>query len=98
MEWRPHYRSRPCSGCAFYESPIPRSEGSLSRHGTDDPCGPGSSQRAGDGRRFTAAMKILVVGLDCAAPELLFGDERLANFRRLMENGCYGKLESVIPP
>ena len=22
-------------------------------------------------------MKILVVGLDCAAPELLFGDERL---------------------
>ena len=43
-------------------------------------------------------MKILVVGLDCAAPELLFGDERLANFRRLMENGCYGKLESVIPP
>jgi predicted AlkP superfamily phosphohydrolase/phosphomutase len=43
-------------------------------------------------------MKILVIGLDCAAPELLFGDERLANFRRLMEGGCYGRLESVIPP
>jgi predicted AlkP superfamily phosphohydrolase/phosphomutase len=43
-------------------------------------------------------MKILVVGLDCAAPELLFGDERLTNFRRLMEAGCYGRLESVIPP
>src|SRR3954451_5155799 len=43
-------------------------------------------------------MKILVVGLDCAAPELLFGDERLVNFRRLMEGGCYGRLESVIPP
>ncbi len=43
-------------------------------------------------------MKILVVGLDCAAPELLFGDERLVNFRRLMEAGCYGKLESVVPP
>ncbi len=43
-------------------------------------------------------MKILVVGLDCAAPELLLGDERLTNFRRLMELGCYGRLESVIPP
>ncbi len=43
-------------------------------------------------------MKILVVGLDCAAPELLFGDERLVNFRRLMDAGAYGRLESVIPP
>lgn len=43
-------------------------------------------------------MKILVIGLDCAAPELLLGDERLENVRRLMEVGCYGRLESVIPP
>lgn len=43
-------------------------------------------------------MKILVIGLDGAAPELLFGDERLVNFRRLMELGCYGRLESIIPP
>jgi predicted AlkP superfamily phosphohydrolase/phosphomutase len=43
-------------------------------------------------------MKILVIGLDCAAPEILFGDERFTNFRRLMEGGCYGRLESVIPP
>jgi predicted AlkP superfamily phosphohydrolase/phosphomutase len=43
-------------------------------------------------------MKILVVGLDCAAPEILFADERLTNLRRLMEGGCYGRLESVIPP
>jgi predicted AlkP superfamily phosphohydrolase/phosphomutase len=43
-------------------------------------------------------MKILVVGLDCAAPELLLGDERLTNVRRLMDAGCYGRLESVIPP
>src|SRR5262249_5871339 len=43
-------------------------------------------------------MKILVVGLDCATPELLFGDERLENFRRVMDAGCYGRLESVIPP
>ncbi len=43
-------------------------------------------------------MKTLVVGLDCAAPELLFGDERLENFRRLMDAGCYGRLESIVPP
>ena len=43
-------------------------------------------------------MKILVIGLDCATPELLFGDNRLSNFRRLMQAGCYGKLESVNPP
>ncbi|MFQ5691250.1 MAG: alkaline phosphatase family protein [Gemmatimonadota bacterium] len=43
-------------------------------------------------------MKILVVGLDCAAPEILLEDERLTNFRMLMEGGCYGRLESVVPP
>jgi predicted AlkP superfamily phosphohydrolase/phosphomutase len=40
-------------------------------------------------------MKILVIGLDSAAPEILFGDERLTNFRRLMEFGCYGRLENT---
>jgi predicted AlkP superfamily phosphohydrolase/phosphomutase len=43
-------------------------------------------------------MKILVVGLDCAAPEILLQDESLVNFRRLMDAGCYGRLESVTPP
>ena len=43
-------------------------------------------------------MKLLVIGLDCAAPELLLGDERLVNIRRLMAGGCHGRLESVIPP
>ena len=43
-------------------------------------------------------MKILVIGLDCAAPEILLQDDSLVNFRRLMEAGCYGRLESVIPP
>jgi predicted AlkP superfamily phosphohydrolase/phosphomutase len=43
-------------------------------------------------------MKICVLGLDCAAPEVLFGDERLTNIRRLMARGAYGRLESVIPP
>ncbi len=43
-------------------------------------------------------MKILIIGLDCAAPEILFEDERLTNVRRLMDAGCYGRLESIIPP
>ena len=43
-------------------------------------------------------MKILVIGLDCAAPEILLQDERLVHLRRLMDAGCYGRLESVIPP
>src|SRR6476659_4738040 len=43
-------------------------------------------------------MKICVLGLDCAAPEIVFGDERLVNLRRLMDAGVYGRLESVVPP
>lgn len=43
-------------------------------------------------------MKICVLGLDCAAPQVAFGDERLANIRRLMESGAYGRLCSVVPP
>ncbi len=42
-------------------------------------------------------MKILVIGLEGAASDILFGDERLDNVRRLMDVGCYGRLESVIP-
>ncbi|MGD2070649.1 MAG: alkaline phosphatase family protein, partial [Gemmatimonadota bacterium] len=40
----------------------------------------------------------MVLGLDCAAPEVLFGDPELHNVRRLMEVGCWGRLESVVPP
>ncbi len=43
-------------------------------------------------------MKTLIIGLDCAAPEILLGDESLTNFRHLMGAGCYGRLESVVPP
>src|SRR5688572_3719873 len=43
-------------------------------------------------------MKTLVIGLDCAAPEILLMDERLTNIRALMAQGCYGRLESVLPP
>jgi predicted AlkP superfamily phosphohydrolase/phosphomutase len=43
-------------------------------------------------------MKICVLGLDCAAPEILFGDARLKNIRALMQQAAWGSLESVIPP
>src|SRR3954465_4800942 len=43
-------------------------------------------------------MRILVIGLDGAAPELLLGDERLVNFRRLMEAGCSGRVGGISPP
>jgi predicted AlkP superfamily phosphohydrolase/phosphomutase len=43
-------------------------------------------------------VKILVIGLDCAAPEIVFQRPKLTNIRKLMEGGCYGRLESIIPP
>jgi predicted AlkP superfamily phosphohydrolase/phosphomutase len=43
-------------------------------------------------------MRICVLGLDCAAPDIIFRDERLANIRRLMDGGTWGRLESTIPP
>jgi predicted AlkP superfamily phosphohydrolase/phosphomutase len=43
-------------------------------------------------------VKTLVIGLDCAAPEILFEHPELPNIKALMSRGCYGRLESVIPP
>jgi predicted AlkP superfamily phosphohydrolase/phosphomutase len=43
-------------------------------------------------------MRTLLIGLDCAAPEILFTEPRLKNLRQLMARGCHGWLESVIPP
>jgi predicted AlkP superfamily phosphohydrolase/phosphomutase len=44
--------------------------------------------------------KALLIGLDCAAPDLLFNRfaDKLPNFRRMMEKGVYGRLESSDPP
>jgi len=43
-------------------------------------------------------MKICVVTLDQASPEVIFQDERLLNIRRLADAGLYGLLESVNTP
>jgi predicted AlkP superfamily phosphohydrolase/phosphomutase len=42
-------------------------------------------------------MRTLVLGLDSANPDLLFGDERLENIRRLMAAGIFGGLETITP-
>ncbi len=44
--------------------------------------------------------KALLIGLDCAAPELMFHRfiDRLPNIRGLMQRGAYGRLESSDPP
>lgn len=43
--------------------------------------------------------KVMVIGLDCAAPELVFDKyrEELPTFRQLYQQGAYGELESCIP-
>ena len=44
-------------------------------------------------------MRVLVVGLDCAEPSLVFDRWRdeLPTLRRLMDGGTYGELTSTIP-
>ena len=44
--------------------------------------------------------RMLVIGLDCAAPDLVFSKFRnqLPNLSRLMERGSWGRLESCHPP
>ena len=44
--------------------------------------------------------RVLVIGLDCAAPELVFDRWRdeLPTFARLMSEGIYARLESCMPP
>src|SRR5579884_2722068 len=98
MGRRSRRRPVPGPGCPVHEPKVSPGAAEPGRPGANDSRRPRRAQGIGDGRGFTAAMKILVIGLDCAAPELLFGDERLTSIRRLMEWGCYGRLESVIPP
>ena len=44
--------------------------------------------------------RVLIIGWDCAAPELVFEafKDDMPTTRRLMEKGTYGQLESTIPP
>jgi len=44
--------------------------------------------------------RLVVIGLDCVTPQLLFGPwlDELPNVRRLMGDGLHGRLQSTIPP
>jgi predicted AlkP superfamily phosphohydrolase/phosphomutase len=44
--------------------------------------------------------RVLVIGLDCAPPALVFNKwrDRLPNLNGLMASGVYGRLESTVPP
>ncbi len=47
-----------------------------------------------------SAGRVAIIGLDCAAPEIVFGDwmEALPNLSALIRQGTSGKLRSVDPP
>jgi ATP sulfurylase len=51
-------------------------------------------------RRREGQRKVVVIGLDCATPQLVFDQwrDKLPNLRKLMEGGTYGELESSVPP
>jgi predicted AlkP superfamily phosphohydrolase/phosphomutase len=44
--------------------------------------------------------KLLIIGLDCATPQLVFGEwkNELPNLKALMDKGVYAPLTSTIPP
>ncbi len=44
--------------------------------------------------------KVLVIGLDCLTPQLVFGENlnNLPNIRRLAEKGVWGRMRSTVPP
>ena len=47
-----------------------------------------------------SAQKVLIIGLDCADPVLMFDKfiDRLPNIRSLTQRGLYGRMESCTPP
>ena len=50
--------------------------------------------------RSHRSRRVLVIGLDCATPQLVFDrfKDRLPNFSKLMDAGLYGPLRSTDPP
>ena len=48
----------------------------------------------------SAIERVLLIGLDCATPQFLFGPDKfdLPNLQKLMDAGTYGLLRSCHPP
>jgi predicted AlkP superfamily phosphohydrolase/phosphomutase len=44
--------------------------------------------------------RLVIIGLDCVTPQLLFGPwlDEMPNFRRLVDGGIHGNMVSTIPP
>ncbi len=44
--------------------------------------------------------KLVIIGLDCATPQLVFGDwlDELPNIKSIVDEGMHGKMVSTIPP
>jgi predicted AlkP superfamily phosphohydrolase/phosphomutase len=44
--------------------------------------------------------KVVVIGLDCASPELVFDRwlDKLPNMKKLVNSGIHGPIESSTPP
>jgi len=55
---------------------------------------------AAEGKPKVDSRKVMVIGLDCLEPSLVFEQwrDRLRNMSRLMEKGAWGRLESTNPP
>ncbi|HEY6043060.1 MAG TPA: alkaline phosphatase family protein [Anaerolineae bacterium] len=71
----------------------------------DEPAGKSASPSAAPQGAATIARpstkrRVLIIGLDCAEPSLVFHKYRaeLPNLNHLMQNGVWGELESVTPP
>jgi ATP sulfurylase len=74
-------------------------EGMKVKRGEQETLASGQVDQEKGAERMWGGRKVLVIGLDCAEPSLVFDRWRdeLPNFRRLMSGGVYGRLESCIP-
>jgi predicted AlkP superfamily phosphohydrolase/phosphomutase len=64
---------------------------------------PGSDseeRHTGRDERMQQGPRVAVIGLDCATPQLLFGDlaSEVPNIAKLMSEGMHGDLASITPP
>ena len=74
-------------------------EGMKAKRGEQETRASGQVDKEKGAERMWGGRKVLVIGLDCAEPSLVFDRWRdeLPNFNRLMSGGVYGRLESCIP-
>ncbi len=74
-------------------------EGMKAKRGEQETRASGQVDKGKGAERMWGGRKVLVIGLDCAEPSLVFDRWRdeLPNFNRLMSGGVYGRLESCIP-